>query len=350
MSQHKIYMERCLQLALLGAGAVSPNPMVGCVIVHNDRIIGEGWHMQYGQAHAEVNAIASVKDKSLIAESTVYVNLEPCSHHGKTPPCADLLISHRPKKVVIGMIDPFSKVAGKGVSKLKGAGIEVEIGILEEECKFLNRRFIKFHTKQLPYVILKWAKTINGYIAPDARLLSKEEFEEQRHITDRIVQKLVHRWRTQEDAIMVGTNTTLFDNPALNAREWEGRNPIRITLDKNSRLDTSLKLFDGSIPTIVFTEKKKESSKNLEFIQLNFDDDLMLNILKELYKKGIQSLIVEGGEQLLNSFINQDLWNEAIVFTSNKIISQGIPSPLFSGKLLQQDVIDNVLLSYYLHS
>ena len=180
MSQHKIYMERCLQLALLGAGAVSPNPMVGCVIVNNDRIIGEGWHMQYGQAHAEVNAFASVNDKSLIEESTFYVNLEPCSHHGKTPPCADLLISQRPKKVVIGMIDPFSKVAGKGLAKLKDAGIEVEIGILEEESQFLNRRFIKYHTKQLPYVILKWAKTINGYIAPDARLLSKEDFEEQR--------------------------------------------------------------------------------------------------------------------------------------------------------------------------
>ena len=350
MSQHKLYMERCLQLALLGAGKVTPNPMVGCVIVHNDRIIGEGWHQQYGQAHAEVNAIASVKDKSLIAESTIYVNLEPCSHHGKTLPCADLLISHRPKKVVIGMIDPFSKVDGKGMAKLKDVGIDVEIGILEEECKYLNRRFIKYHTKQLPYVILKWAKTINGYIAPDARLLSKEKFEEQRHITDRIVQKLVHRWRTQEDAIMVGTNTTLFDNPALNAREWEGRNPIRITLDKNLRLDSTLKLFDGSIPTIVYTEKEKASSENLEYMQIPFDENLIHTILKSLYQKGIQSVIVEGGEQLLNTLINQGIWDEAIVFTSNKTISQGVPSPLISGKLLQQEVIDNVQLSYYLHS
>jgi diaminohydroxyphosphoribosylaminopyrimidine deaminase/5-amino-6-(5-phosphoribosylamino)uracil reductase len=221
-------MKRCLQLAILGAGNVAPNPMVGCVIVHNDKIIGEGWHRQYGQAHAEVNAIASVKDKSLIKDSIVYVNLEPCSHFGKTPPCADLLISHSPKKVVIGMIDPFSKVAGNGVAKLKEAGIEVELGVLEDECKFLNRRFIKFNTKQLPYVILKWAKTINGYIAPDARILSKEAFEEQRHITDRIVQKLVHRWRTQEDAIMVGTNTTLFDNPALNAREWQAKTQLEL--------------------------------------------------------------------------------------------------------------------------
>jgi len=343
-------MERCLQLALLGAGTVAPNPMVGCVIVHHDSIIGEGWHQQFGQAHAEVNAIASVKDKSLIAESMVYINLEPCSHFGKTPPCVDLLISYRPEKVVIGMIDPFSKVAGNGVAKLKDAGIEVEMGILEEECQFLNRRFIKYHTKQLPFVILKWAKTINGYIAPDARLLSKEEFEEQRHITDRIVQKLVHRWRTQEDAIMVGTNTTLFDNPALNAREWQGKNPVRITIDKNLRLDSTLKIFDGTIPTFVFTEKEKATSENLEYIQTHFDENLIINILKTLYQKGIQSVIVEGGEHLLNSFINGGLWDEAIVFTSNKIIDIGIPSPLISGKLLQQDIIDNVQLSYYSHT
>jgi diaminohydroxyphosphoribosylaminopyrimidine deaminase / 5-amino-6-(5-phosphoribosylamino)uracil reductase len=341
-------MQRCLELAQNGVGSVSPNPLVGCVIVYDNKIIGEGWHKQLGEAHAEVNAIDSVKDKSLLAESTLYVNLEPCNHFGKTPPCANLIIEHKIKKVVVGMVDPFEKVAGQGIKKLKDAGIDVEVGILEEDCKFLNRRFIKFVTQQKPYVILKWAQTWNGFIAPDANKISAEEFEIQRHITDRIVQKLVHKWRTEEDAIMVGTNTALLDNPALNAREWKGRNPARIVLDRNLRLPFNLKLFDKSEPTIVFTELKKESEHNLAFIQLNFEKNWLNEMLNELYKLNIQSVVIEGGSQLLNAVIDNKIWDEAIIFTSPKTINDGIKGPLIYGNKIQQENIDGVVMNVLL--
>lgn len=351
MKSNEIYIQRCIELAQNGAGIVSPNPLVGCVIVHNNIIIGEGCHMKYGEAHAEVNAINSVKQKHLLPEATLYVNLEPCHHYGKTPPCADFIIDNKIKKVVVGMIDPFEKVAGHGIQKLKDAGIEVEIGILEAECKYLNRRFIKYITQQKPYIILKWAQTFNGYIAPDATKISAAEFEIQRHITDRIVQRLVHKWRTQEDAIMVGTNTALFDNPALNAREWTGINPIRIVLDKNLRLPHDLKLFDKSEPTIVFTSIQKESKKNLDFIKLDFEKNWLDEMLNELYKFKIQSVVIEGGTQLLNAAIANKIWDEAIVFTSPKIINDGIKAPLIFGNKIQQEDIDgimmNVLLSNY---
>lgn len=351
MKSNEIYIQRCIELAQNGAGTVSPNPLVGCVIVHNNIIIGEGCHMKYGEAHAEVNAINSVKQKHLLPEATLYVNLEPCHHYGKTPPCADFIIDNKIKKVVVGMIDPFEKVAGHGIQKLKDAGIEVEIGILEAECKYLNRRFIKYITQQKPYIILKWAQTFNGYIAPDATKISAAEFEIQRHITDRIVQRLVHKWRTQEDAIMVGTNTALFDNPALNAREWTVINPIRIVLDKNLRLPHDLKLFDKSEPTIVFTSIQKESKKNLDFIKLDFEKNWLDEMLNELYKFKIQSVVIEGGTQLLNAAIANKIWDEAIVFTSPKIINDGIKAPLIFGNKIQQEDIDgimmNVLLSNY---
>lgn len=343
-----MYMQRCFELAQNGAGSVSPNPLVGCVLVHNNIIIGEGWHMQYGQAHAEVNALNSVKQKHLLPLATLYVNLEPCNHFGKTPPCADLIIAHQIKKVVVGMIDPYKKVAGQGIQKLKDAGIDVEVGILEAECQFLNRRFIKYVTQQKPYIILKWAQTFNGYIAPDATKISAAEFEIQRHITDRIVQRLVHKWRTQEDAIMVGTNTALFDNPALNAREWTGRNPIRIVLDKNLRLPIDLKLFDKSEPTIVFTSQKKESEHNLTFIQLDFEKNWLDEMLNELYKLKIQSVVLEGGTQLLNGVIANKIWDEAIIFTSPKTINDGIKAPLIYGKKIQQENIDGVIMNVLL--
>jgi diaminohydroxyphosphoribosylaminopyrimidine deaminase/5-amino-6-(5-phosphoribosylamino)uracil reductase len=342
LETHKIYMQRCIELALNGAGSVSSNPLVGCVIVHNQTIIGEGWHQQFGQAHAEVNAIQSVKDKSLLKEATLYVNLEPCNHFGKTPPCADLLISHQLKNVVIGMVDPYEKVAGKGIKKLQEAGIQVTVGVLENECKFLNRRFIKFVTQQKPYVILKWAQTWNGYLAPDATKLSEQDFENQRHITDSVVQKLVHKWRTQEDAIMVATNTALFDNPALNAREWPGRNPVRILLDKDLRLPADLKLFDKSTPTVVFTQKQKLSEENLTFIQLDFTENWLDEMLTHLYKLNIQSLIIEGGSQFLDTVISSKIWDEAIVFSSPKTINDGIKAPLIYGNKIQQEDIDGI--------
>jgi diaminohydroxyphosphoribosylaminopyrimidine deaminase/5-amino-6-(5-phosphoribosylamino)uracil reductase len=250
--------------------------------------------------------------------------------------------------VVIGMIDPFEKVAGKGIQKLKDAGIAVEAGILEEECKFLNRRFIKYVNKQRPYIILKWAQTFNGYIAPDATKISAEEFEIQRHITDRIVQRLVHKWRTQEDAIMVGTNTALFDNPALNAREWTGRNPTRIVLDRTLRLPIDLKLFDKSEPTIVFTSVQKESEKNLTYIQLDFEKNWLNQMLNELYKLKIQSLVIEGGTQLLNAVITDKIWDEAIIFTSSKTINEGIKAPLIFGNKIQQEDIDGIIMNVIL--
>jgi diaminohydroxyphosphoribosylaminopyrimidine deaminase/5-amino-6-(5-phosphoribosylamino)uracil reductase len=341
-------MQRCIELAQNGSGTVSPNPLVGCIIVHDNAIIGEGWHMKYGEAHAEVNAINSVKQKHLLQASTLYVNLEPCNHYGKTPPCADFIIEHQIKKVVIGMIDPFEKVAGKGIQKLKDAGIAVEAGILEEECKFLNRRFIKYVNKQRPYIILKWAQTFNGYIAPDATKISAEEFEIQRHITDRIVQRLVHKWRTQEDAIMVGTNTALFDNPALNAREWTGRNPTRIVLDRTLRLPIDLKLFDKSEPTIVFTSVQKESEKNLTYIQLDFEKNWLNQMLNKLYKLKIQSVVIEGGTQLLNAVITDKIWDEAIIFTSSKTINEGIKAPLIFGNKIQQEDIDGIIMNVIL--
>ena len=341
-------MHRCIELAQNGAGTVSPNPLVGCVIVHNNTIIGEGWHMKYGEAHAEVNAINSVKQKHLLPTATLYVNLEPCHHFGKTPPCADYIIESKIKKVVVGMIDPFEKVAGQGIQKLKDAGVEVEVGILEDECQFLNRSFIKYITQHKPYIILKWAQTFNGYIAPDATKISAAEFEIQRHITDRIVQRLVHRWRTQEDAIMVGTNTAMFDNPALNAREWTGRNPTRIILDRNLRLPINLKLFDKSEPTIVFTSIQKESEHNLTYIQLDFEKDWLNEMLNELYKLKIQRVVIEGGTQLLNAVIANKIWDEAIIFTSPKTINDGIKAPLIYGNKIQQENIDGVMMNVLL--
>lgn len=345
---HQLYMQRCIELAQNGAGSVSPNPMVGCVIVHNEIIIGEGWHQQFGQAHAEVNAIAAVKDKSLLSEATLYVNLEPCNHFGKTPPCADLIIQHQIKQVVVGMVDPFEKVAGNGISKLQAAGINVSVGVLENECRFLNRRFIKYVTQHKPYVILKWAQTHNGYIAPDASKVSAEEFEQQRHITGFTIQKLVHKWRTEEDAIMVGTNTALLDNPALNARAWHGKNPIRIVMDKTLRLPDTLKLFDKSIPTIVFTEQQKESTQNLTFIQIDFAKNWFDDILNHLYQHKIQSLIVEGGSQLLNTIIDANLWDEAILFISPKTINDGVKAPFINGINYQSDIIDGVTANWLL--
>ncbi len=340
-------MLRCISLARNGAGYVSPNPMVGCVIVCDDRIIAEGWHRKYGEAHAEVNAIQALQDKSVLARSTMYVNLEPCSHFGKTPPCADLIVQHKPARVVIGMSDPFHEVSGRGIQKLKDAGIPTTVGVLEHECRELNRRFIKFHTRQQPYVILKWAQTINGLIAPYFRQHANETYHNERHITGKVVQKLVHKWRTEEGAIMVGTNTALYDDPALNAREWEGKNPVRITIDKHLRLPQTLKLFDGSAPTIVFTENQKNNASGLHYITIPFDENICETILGKLYQEGIQSLVVEGGTRLLNSFISLGLWDEAIVFTAPKHLTEGVAAPLISGSLAGDEMIGDVKMAKY---
>ena len=347
MTSEEKFMQRCIELALKGKGHVSPNPLVGAVIVLDNKIIGEGWHKKFGSDHAEVNAIRSVKDHSVLKNATLYVNLEPCSHHGKTPPCSDLIIKHHFKKVVIGMIDPYFEVAGSGIKKLRDAGIEVTVGMLEKECQELNKRFNTFQTKKRPYIILKWAQTIDGYIAPDATKLTAEEFEEKRHITGFTVQKLVHKWRSEEDAILVGTSTIETDNPALNVRAWKGRNPKRISLDKNLRLASHLKIFDHSQPTIIFTEKEHASQGNTHFEKIIFDDALPFTIIEKLYQNNIQSLIIEGGRQTLLTFIDAGLWDEAQIFTSNKILKTGISAPRIQGTIVHKNKIDHNLLTIY---
>ena len=263
---HEVYMRRCLELATLGCGNVAPNPMVGAVLVFNDRVIGEGYHQKYGEAHAEVNCIDSVAeaDKKLISSSTLYVSLEPCAHFGKTPPCADLIIQHKIPRVIIGCRDPFKEVDGKGIEKLKAAGVHIETGILEDDCRELNKRFFSFHTKQRPYVILKWAQTADGFIAatnhpPGERTLKESaEKKERLHISNEYSNRLVHKWRSEEAAILIGTNTALLDDPELTTRLWPGRSPVRLILDMDLRLPAHLKIFDRSVRTIVFNSIKEE--------------------------------------------------------------------------------------------
>ncbi len=333
-------MKRCLELAELGKGTAQPNPMVGSVIVHNGKIIGEGYHKNCGEAHAEVNAINSVKDESLLKESTLYVNLEPCAHQGKTPACSLLIIEKQIPNVVIGCIDTFSKVSGKGIEMLKNADVNVTVGILENESRWLNRRFFTFHEKKRPYIILKWAETIDGYI--DINRKNPEQKAE--WITNEISRKLVHKWRTEEPAIMVGTNTAKLDNPELNVRAWSGNNPTRITIDKDLILPKSLNILDKTIPTIVFTKKQKQSENNLEYIRIDFSKEIHNQILNHLYKKEIQSIIIEGGKEFLDSFISNNLWDEARVFVGEKHFYDGVKAPKISGKIAATEYLEETKL------
>jgi len=338
------YMRRCLELAQLGFGTAAPNPMVGSVIVHNGKIIGEGYHKKCGEAHAEVNAINSVTDHSLLTDSTIYVNLEPCAHHGKTPPCADLIVEKQIPRVVIGCQDSFAKVAGKGIEKLKKAGREVIVGVLEKESLELNKRFFTFHKQKRPYIILKWAQTIDGFIdierKPDSPI-------EPYWITNDLAKKLVHKWRTEESAFMVGTNTARNDNPRLTVRDWNGRNPVRIVLDRNLSLEKSLHIFNNEAKTIVFNSLKNEIIDNVEFVKIDFDENMLEPLLQILYQHEIQSLVVEGGQQLLASFINQNLWDEARVFIGNKQFFSGTKAPAFTGYLSGSEMIGDSKLLFY---
>ena len=318
------FMRRCLELAGKGLGTTRPNPLVGSVIVLNGKIIGEGFHRQAGGPHAEVNAINSVKDKSLLQKSTLYVNLEPCTHTGKTPPCSDLIVFYKIPKVVIGTRDPNPLVFGKGIERLRKNGCEVVTDILNEECYQLNRRFFTFHTRQRPYIILKWAETKDGFIDV---IRDKDTPVQPNWISNELSRMLVHKWRTEEHAIMVGTNTALWDNPFLNVREWHGEAPVRIVLDRTLRLPDNLHLFDHSIPTLVFTEKNLPSQKNLEYIQVDFDMHVEQTIFRKLYEKGIQSVLIEGGKKLIDSMLREGLWDECRVFIGNKTFEYGITSP-----------------------
>jgi len=322
MDNHELYMRRCLQLALLGAGNTAPNPMVGAVLVHGGRIIGEGYHQKCGQAHAEVNCINSVaeEDKHLVRKSTIYVSLEPCAHFGKTPPCADLIIQQGIPKVVVGCRDPFEAVNGKGIEKLQNAGVEVIAGVLMQECQNLNKRFFTFYTKHRPYVLLKWAQTADGCMAGAGteRLL----------ITNAITNKLVHRWRTEEAAILVGTNTAKLDNPALDNRLWAGKSPVRLVLDMQLQLPPTLQLFDGRHQTIVLNALKQEEAGNITYHKLTEGIDLIPQILDACCQRRMLSIMVEGGARLLQSFIDSGLWDEARVITNEALyIGDGLPAP-----------------------
>ncbi len=343
MEQHQLYMNRCLELARQGAGFVAPNPMVGAVLVYDNKIIGEGYHQKYGEAHAEVNCINSVNDanKPLISKATLYVNLEPCAHFGKTPPCSDFIVEHKIPSVVIGCNDPFDEVNGKGIDQLKKAGIAVMVGVLENECKELNKRFFTFHTLKRPYVILKWAQSKNQKIA-------NADFSRV-WITNVYSNRLIHRWRSEEAAIMVGTNTALQDDPALNTRHWTGANPVRLIVDMNLRLPATLQVFDKKQPTVVFNGIKKEEQENLVFCKIEKEPSLVKNILKACYQLNIQSIIIEGGNKLAESFIIEHAWDEARVIENTKmIIDNGLRAPVLTDqKLVDTEKVFTDTISYY---
>jgi diaminohydroxyphosphoribosylaminopyrimidine deaminase/5-amino-6-(5-phosphoribosylamino)uracil reductase len=337
-------MERCLQLAQLGAGKVAPNPMVGAVLVYENRIIGEGYHQQYGQAHAEVNCINSVaaEDRALIDKSTLYVSLEPCAHHGKTPPCADLIVAQKIPVVVIGCKDDYQEVNGKGIEKLQANGVHVITGVLEEKCIALNRRFFTFHQQKRPYIILKWAQSNNGKIsgADDKRIF----------ISNAMTNRLVHKWRSEEAAILVGTNTALKDDPALTVRLWPGNDPVRLVIDDTLQLPSTLKLFDRSAKTIVFNTLKQQEDDGLLFYKIDKTNSVTA-ILKALYTLRLQSVIVEGGATLLRSFIDAGLWDEARIITNTTlVIKRGIDAPILNDSVLQkQEQLLNDSIGYYTH-
>jgi diaminohydroxyphosphoribosylaminopyrimidine deaminase/5-amino-6-(5-phosphoribosylamino)uracil reductase len=338
-------MQRCLQLAALAAGQVAPNPMVGSVLVYQGRIIGEGYHRQYGQAHAEVNCINSVAeaDKHLIPASTLYVSLEPCAHFGKTPPCSNRIIAEGIRKVVVGCRDPFKEVNGKGIEQLRAAGVEVVLPVLEKACIALNKRFFTFHTQQRPYIVLKWAQTADGKIAaPPGR--------ERLLISNVYTNRLVHQWRSQEAAILVGTHTALQDNPMLNNRLWHGNNPVRLVVDKQLQLPQHLHVFDGSQPTIVFNSLQQGMHNNVQYQQLNPASNLLQQISDACYRLNLQSVLVEGGAQLLQSFIDQGLWDEAHIITNTQLYAgNGLQAPQLPGLHLQhEEKIFSDLIQYYL--
>lgn len=337
MNYDQKFMFRCIELAELGLGNTSPNPIVGCVITHNNKIIGEGYHQKYGEAHAEVNAINSVKNKKLLKDSTLYVTLEPCSHFGKTPPCADLIVKTGIPRVVISCNDPNSQVSGKGIEILKKAGIDVKTGILKNEYEWLNRRFFTFHNKKRPYIILKWAKTKDGFID----VIRNNKSPNINWITNETCRTLVHKWRTEEQAILIGTKTAINDNPELTARSYFGKNPLRVVIDRNLSLPLNLKVFNKNAKTLIITEKTNYPNldNHISFCTINFDNYFEENLLNELYKLNIQSVIIEGGLFTLNSFINKKLWDDARIFTGNIKFEKGLPAPKIDGKILSSEKI-----------
>jgi diaminohydroxyphosphoribosylaminopyrimidine deaminase/5-amino-6-(5-phosphoribosylamino)uracil reductase len=337
------YIKRCIELAKNGLGTTYPNPLVGCVIVFENTIIGEGWHKKSGEAHAEVIAIESVQNKELLSSSTLYVSLEPCSHFGKTPPCADLILKYKIPNVVIGTIDPNSKVAGKGIQKLKDSGVNVTFGIIETEGNELNKRFFTFHRKSRPYIILKWAESADGFISPKNKSEQKPVW-----ISNEYSRQLVHKWRSEEQAILVGTQTIIDDNPSLTVRDWVGNNPIRVVIDRENNIDSSLNIFDNQAETIVFSSKEVTSnSDTIQYIKVDFDKNSTQAIVDKLFENNIQSIIIEGGRKTIQSFIDAHLWDEARVFVGEINLSEGTEAPKINNTIYSKSYLKkDTLLTY----
>jgi diaminohydroxyphosphoribosylaminopyrimidine deaminase/5-amino-6-(5-phosphoribosylamino)uracil reductase len=327
-----LFMQRCLELATLGKGNVAPNPMVGCVVIHDNKIIGEGYHEYYGGPHAEVNAINSVKDKSLLATSTLFVNLEPCNHFGKTPPCSHLIIEYKIPNVVIGCIDSYSEVAGMGIKNLQKNGVNVTVGMLEKESKDLNKRFFTFHEKKRPYIILKWAETNDGFIDKERNEIDKGI----NWITQPETQLLTHKWRSEESAILVGSNTVAIDNPSLTCRAISGKNPTRIIIDRTLKTQKSAKVLDDQASTIIFNASQSNKEGNLNFVKIDFKKNVIPDILRHLYNSDIQSVIIEGGAKTLQSFITTNYWDEARVLRGTPIFKSGIKAPQLQSTIKEQ--------------
>lgn len=341
----KIYMRRCFELARKGLGMTKANPLVGAVIVRDERIIGEGFHHEFGGPHAEVNAIRSVKDPSLLPGSTLYCSLEPCSHYGKTPPCSLLIRQKGFRRAVISNTDPFPSVNGKGIEQMREAGIEVEVGCLEEEGRHMNRRFFHYVNYRRPYVILKWAQTADGFMD-----LEREPGEQEgpRWISNEMCRTLVHKWRSEESAIMVGTNTVLSDNPSLNVRRWSGEDPVRITLDRNGRLSDSANIFDGTQETIVFTGVKRNYTGKIQLVHAD-PSYTLVEVMEELFDRQIVSVFVEGGAELHRAFFESGLWDEARVFTGPMLFSRGVKAPEVRGKADKSLLLGDTKLDIYIN-
>lgn len=341
MKTDEWYIQRCIDLALKGKGNVAPNPMVGAVIVLNDEIIGEGYHEQYGQAHAEVNAVNAVQNKALLKDATIYVSLEPCAHVGKTPPCADLIVQHQFKRVVVGCLDSYSEVSGKGIQRMREHSIQVDVGVMEQECRELNKRFFTFHERKRPYIILKWAQTVDGFMDPLRTNNEKGIY----WITHPETKKVVHQWRAEEAAIMVGKNTAIVDNPSLTTREFKGKNPIRILLDSHLETPINANLFNDEAQTLIFNLDKSAIESSNEWIKVDKMD--LAVILSVLHQKNIQSVIVEGGKQILEQFIASNLWDEARVLIGENVFLEGLAAPLLNESLVRSIELGKDRLNCY---
>lgn len=341
MKTDEWYIQRCIDLALKGKGNVAPNPMVGAVIVLNDEIIGEGYHEQYGQAHAEVNAVNAVQNKALLKDATIYVSLEPCAHVGKTPPCADLIVQHQFKRVVVGCLDSYSEVSGKGIQRMREHSIQVDVGVMEQECRELNKRFFTFHERKRPYIILKWAQTVDGFMDPLRTNNEKGIY----WITHPETKKVVHQWRAEEAAIMVGKNTAIVDNPSLTTREFKGKNPIRILLDSHLETPINANLFNDEAQTLIFNLDKSAIESSNEWIKVDKMD--LAVIMSVLHKKNIQSVIVEGGKQILEQFIASNLWDEARVLIGENVFLEGLAAPLLNESLVRSTELGKDRLNCY---